>query len=186
VQYVAHDEIVAEDVRRDAGCRGSLRSRASPRTSPRSRSLNLGRHLVVRATGTDPPGRTGTLGDPDLDAVVAADARDLLALVKNSTLRYGDSGQRLGEGLEIFVESFAPPPRMLVFGAIDFAAALSTVGAFLGYRVTVCDARVTFAAPAAFPLPTRWSPTGRTTTSDKRPTVASWTPGQCSVYSPTT
>ncbi|ONI74352.1 XshC-Cox1 family protein [Kribbella sp. ALI-6-A] len=112
----------------------------------------LGRHLVVRPAGAEPPpGGTGTLGDPCLDAVVTADARGLLALGKNSTLRYGDSGQRLGEGLEIFVESFAPPPRMLVFGAIDFAAALSTAGAFLGYRVTVCDARAIFATPARFP-----------------------------------
>jgi xanthine dehydrogenase accessory factor len=46
---------------------------------------------------------------------------------------------------------FAPPPRMLVFGAIDFAAAVARIGAFLGYRVTVCDARPVFATPARFP-----------------------------------
>jgi xanthine dehydrogenase accessory factor len=49
------------------------------------------------------------------------------------------------------VQSFAPPPRMLVFGAIDFAAAVARVGKFLGYRVTVCDARAVFATPRRFP-----------------------------------
>ena len=40
---------------------------------------------------------------------------------------------------------------MLVFGAIDFAAAVARVGAFLGYHVTVCDARPVFATPTRFP-----------------------------------
>ena len=51
----------------------------------------------------------------------------------------------------VFVQSFAPPPRMLVFGAIDFAAAVARAGKFLGYRVTVCDARPVFATAARFP-----------------------------------
>ena len=53
--------------------------------------------------------------------------------------------------LSVFVQSFAPPPRMLVFGAIDFAAAVARIGKFLGYRVTVCDARPVFATTASFP-----------------------------------
>jgi xanthine dehydrogenase accessory factor len=64
--------------------------------------------------------------------------------------RYGTGGERLGGELPVFVNSFAPPPRMLVFGAIDFAAAVARVGKFLGYRVTVCDARGVFATPARF------------------------------------
>ena len=51
----------------------------------------------------------------------------------------------------MFVESFAPPPRMIVFGAIDFAAAVAKMGNFLGYRVTVCDARPVFATASRFP-----------------------------------
>ena len=66
-------------------------------------------------------------------------------------LTYGPDGQRRGEGMEVFVASHAPRPRMLVFGAIDFAAAVAQQGAFLGYRVTVCDARPVFATPARFP-----------------------------------
>ena len=66
-------------------------------------------------------------------------------------LTYGVDGQRRGEGLSVFVESFAPPPRMIVFGAIDFAAACAKIGTFLGYRVTVCDARPVFATASRFP-----------------------------------
>src|SRR5258708_20726769 len=53
--------------------------------------------------------------------------------------------------MEVLVASYAPRPRMLVFGAIDFAAALARQGSFLGYRVTVCDARSVFATRARFP-----------------------------------
>ncbi|MDN5789980.1 MAG: XdhC family protein, partial [Micrococcales bacterium] len=64
---------------------------------------------------------------------------------------YGPDGERRGEGMRVFVASFAPKPRMLVFGAIDFAAAVAKVGAFLGYVVTVCDARPVFATKTRFP-----------------------------------
>jgi xanthine dehydrogenase accessory factor len=53
--------------------------------------------------------------------------------------------------MRVFVQSFAPKPRMLVFGAIDFAAAVARVGSFLGYHVTVCDARPVFATKTRFP-----------------------------------
>ena len=65
--------------------------------------------------------------------------------------RYGEHGERRGDELSIFVNSFAPAPRMLVFGAIDFAAAVARVGKFLGYHVTVCDARKVFATASRFP-----------------------------------
>ena len=93
----------------------------------------------------------GSLGSARADAAVTDDARGLLALGRSEVLKYGPDGQRLGEGMEVFVSSYAPRPRMLVFGAIDFAAALAQQGSFLGYRVTVCDARPVFATPARFP-----------------------------------
>ncbi|HET7857360.1 MAG TPA: XdhC/CoxI family protein [Gaiellaceae bacterium] len=52
---------------------------------------------------------------------------------------------------ELFVSSFAPRPNMYVFGAVDHAAAVAQVGRFLGYRVTVCDARARFATAERFP-----------------------------------
>ncbi len=93
----------------------------------------------------------GTTGSPRLDDAVRDDVRGLLDAGRNATLHYGVDGQRRGEGLDVFVESFAPPPRMIVFGAIDFAAAVAQMGSFLGYRVTVCDARPVFATASRFP-----------------------------------
>ena len=53
--------------------------------------------------------------------------------------------------MRVFCAAYAPKPRMLVFGAIDFAAAVARLGAFLGYHVTVCDARPVFATVSRFP-----------------------------------
>ena len=109
----------------------------------------VGRRLVIRPDAGKPA--AGSLGSARADAAVADDARGLLAVGRSEVLEYGPDGQRLGEGMEVFVSSYAPRPRMLVFGAIDFAAALARQGSFLGYRVTVCDARAVFATPVRFP-----------------------------------
>ncbi|WP_304454204.1 XdhC/CoxI family protein [Nocardiopsis sp. YSL2] len=79
------------------------------------------------------------------------DVRGMLAQGSTGVLRYGADGQRRGDELEVFVQSFTPAPRMLVFGAIDFAAAVADLGTYLGYRVTVCDARPVFATRRRFP-----------------------------------
>jgi xanthine dehydrogenase accessory factor len=86
-----------------------------------------------------------------LDEAVDEDVRGMLAQGVTGVRRYGEHGERLGDELAVFVNSFAPPPRMLVFGAIDFAAAVARVGKFLGYHVTVCDARPVFATRSRFP-----------------------------------
>jgi xanthine dehydrogenase accessory factor len=106
----------------------------------------LGKRLVLW------PDRTsGTLGLQRLDDAVADDARGMLAAGRTATLAFGHDGERRGDELTLFVSSFAPPARMVVFGAIDFAAACARVGSFLGYRVTVCDARPVFATARRFP-----------------------------------
>ncbi len=106
----------------------------------------LGRRLVIGPESAD-----GSLGSRRADDAVTDDARGLLAAGRSEVLTYGPDGQRRGEGMEVFVASHAPRPRMLVFGAIDFAAAVAQQGSFLGYRVTVCDARPVFATSARFP-----------------------------------
>ena len=119
----------------------------------------LGRRLVVHPEvpqGADAgeradAGPTGSLGSERADAAVTDDARGLLALGRTETLTYGPDGERRGEGMRVFVAAYAPRPRMLVFGAIDFAAAVANVGSFLGYHVTVCDARPVFATASRFP-----------------------------------
>ncbi|MER6328721.1 XdhC/CoxI family protein [Streptomyces sp. NPDC001034] len=98
-----------------------------------------------------PSGAEGTLGDARLDSAVAERARGLLARGSTAVVRMGRAGEERRDDVAVFVESFAPPPRMLVFGAIDFASAVARIGKFLGYHVTVCDARPVFATRRRFP-----------------------------------
>jgi xanthine dehydrogenase accessory factor len=98
-----------------------------------------------------PDRSAGSLGLDRLDEAVDDDARGMLAQGATGIRRYGRHGERRLDELVVFVHSFAPPPRMLVFGAIDFAAAVARVGKFLGYHVTVCDARPVFATAKRFP-----------------------------------
>lgn len=110
----------------------------------------LGRRIVIRPDEpTTAPGPS--LGSARMDDAVRDDALGLLVSGHHGTLTYGPDGERRGEGMRVFVWAFAPAPRMLVFGAIDFAAAVARVGGFLGYRVTVCDARPVFATTSRFP-----------------------------------
>src|SRR5918993_3660731 len=100
----------------------------------------------------------GTLGDPDLDRVVGRDAMAELEAARSGVRHYGPQGQTTPEDLEdsplirVFVESYAPPPQMWIFGAVDFTAALAKVAKVLGYRVVVCDAREIFATRRRFPM----------------------------------
>lgn len=106
----------------------------------------VGAHLVVW------PHRTaGSLGSGRLNEAVADDAQGMLDQGMTGVRRYGVDGERRLDELEVFVQAFAPRPRMLVFGATDFAAALVRIGAYLGYHVTVCDARPVFATRRRFP-----------------------------------
>ncbi|MFI7499784.1 XdhC family protein [Streptomyces sp. NPDC049687] len=125
----------------------------------------VGRALLVRPDGRAekrPDGRRhdGSYGGsyeggfgahPELDRTVAAEAGAFLDAGRTGTLEIGEEGSRCGAPLTVLVESSVPAPRMIVFGAIDFASALVRVGKFLGFHVTVCDARPVFATKARFP-----------------------------------
>ncbi|MFF2304836.1 XdhC family protein [Streptomyces sp. NPDC058128] len=108
----------------------------------------MGRAILVRPDGSY-DGKLG--GHPELDRTAAGEARAMLDAGRTGTVEIGEDGSRCGQPLTLLVESSVPAPRMIVFGAIDFAAALVRVGKFLGYHVTVCDARPVFATPARFP-----------------------------------
>ncbi|MFI1209698.1 XdhC family protein [Streptomyces sp. NPDC020802] len=118
----------------------------------------LGKALLVHADGSY-EGSYGSGPGPDrteldrtaLDRTAAAEARAMLDAGRTGTLDLAEDGSRCPGGLTLLVESSVPPPRMIVFGAIDFAAALVRAGKFLGYHVTVCDARPVFATRARFP-----------------------------------
>jgi xanthine dehydrogenase accessory factor len=93
----------------------------------------------------------GTLGVEGLDVAVVDDARGLLEQGQTGTRHYGPSGERRLDDVAVFISSYTPPPQLLVFGAIDFAGAVARLGVYLGYRVTVCDARPVFATRKRFP-----------------------------------
>ncbi|WP_051744347.1 XdhC family protein [Streptomyces yerevanensis] len=114
----------------------------------------VGRTLHVPDEGP----HDGTLGEESEDRAVVAHARALLRAGRTARIEAGGGGEAesLGDGtcprqLTVLVHVHAPRPRMLIFGAIDFAAALSQAGSFLGYHVTVCDARPVFTTTARFP-----------------------------------
>jgi xanthine dehydrogenase accessory factor len=106
----------------------------------------IGQHLLI-----EPTEHRGSLTSGALEAVVVDGARRLLAAGETQVLHYGEDGRRPGDEVAVFVHSFVPAPRMIVFGAVEFGAALAQIGAYLGYRVTVCDAREIFATPSRFP-----------------------------------
>ena len=107
-----------------------------------------GRKLLVHRDA--PP--IGSLGNDDLDRVVARDALGELEAGRSLVRHYGEHGEAREETVAVFIESFAAPPQMVIFGAVDFTAALTRVAKILGYRVTVCDAREVFATKARFPF----------------------------------
>ena len=139
----AADEVEAVD---EAGRAGEEGLGAGPAALRNDRADTL-----AGSRGASSPAPETSLGSARADAAVLDDARGLLAQGRTGILSYGPDGERRGEGMRVFVASFAPKPRMLVFGAIDFAAAVARVGSFLGYYVTVCDARPVFATKTRFP-----------------------------------
>jgi xanthine dehydrogenase accessory factor len=115
---------------------------------------HVGAKLLV-APDSEP---VGDLGDPELTRIVARDTVAELEAGRSGIRNYGPQGQTTPEDLvntptvRVFVESWAPPPQMWIFGAVDFTAALAKVAKVLGYRVTVVDAREVFATRRRFPM----------------------------------
>jgi xanthine dehydrogenase accessory factor len=116
-----------------------------------------GEHVGTKLLVSPDEEPLGTLGHPELDRVVARDALAELEAGRTGVRHYGTEGQSNPdhpaiESVSVFVESWAPPPQMLIFGAVDFTAALAKVAKVLGYRVIVCDAREIFATRRRFPM----------------------------------
>ncbi|MFJ2775785.1 XdhC family protein [Kitasatospora sp. NPDC087315] len=124
----------------------------------------VGAALAVTADtrhGSLSPARPAAHRLTALERAITAEARAMLDAGRTGRVVLGLDGRPCGErepatvreqgSVTVFVESCVPPPRMLVFGAIDFAAAVVRIGKFLGYHVTVCDARPVFATERRFP-----------------------------------
>jgi xanthine dehydrogenase accessory factor len=103
-----------------------------------------GQHLTM-----DEAGLVASPAGPEYDVSVLS---RMSALLNRSATELHAADPVTGpQSASVFLQSFAPPPRMIVFGAVDFAAAVATIGKFLGYDVTVCDARAVFTTQARFP-----------------------------------
>jgi xanthine dehydrogenase accessory factor len=93
----------------------------------------------------------GSLGGTELlDHNVARDMQGDLREGMTVLRRFGPHGETLSSELRVQVRSFAVSPRMLIFGAIDFSAALAPMAKQLGYAVTICDPRKSFVRAARF------------------------------------
>jgi xanthine dehydrogenase accessory factor len=93
----------------------------------------------------------GGLGHTELlDTSVARDARGFLDEGRSAIRQYSAKGETMGADLRVAIRAFASPPKMVVFGAIDFSAALAASAREIGYRVTIVDAREAFAASSRF------------------------------------
>ena len=108
----------------------------------------VGESLIVKLNGD----HSLSFSDRNLARVVTRDAKAFLEAGVTTTRHYGASGEANQDDLEVFIESFVPAPRLVIFGAVDFTAALAAAGKLLGYHVTVCDAREVFSTPARFPM----------------------------------
>jgi xanthine dehydrogenase accessory factor len=93
----------------------------------------------------------GSLGPLELlDRNVSREAAGLMEEGKTTIRRFGADGATLGDDLPVHVRAYAPPPQMVIFGAIDFSAALAAFASRIGYRVLICDARDRFTRSRRF------------------------------------
>lgn len=99
----------------------------------------------------DGDGVLGDLGSPGLNFAVEGEARALLSAAQSTRRSFGPDGEPTSTETDVFIQTFAPKPDMYVFGAIDFSRAMATLGKYLGYRVTVVDARPIFATKQRIP-----------------------------------
>ena len=98
-----------------------------------------------------PDGVVGGLGVVELlDRSVERDARGQLDEGVSRIRRYGTGGEVMGSEVPVYIQAFATPPRMVIFGAIDFSAELASVASDVGYNVTICDAREPFVQSPRF------------------------------------
>lgn len=109
---------------------------------------SAGAKAAVTSTGQV----VGSLGSGELDRVAARDALDELGTGRNAIRKYDQRGEARESTVAVFIESFAPSPRMIIFGAVDFTAALAVAAKPLGFHVIVCDAREVFTTEARFPM----------------------------------
>jgi xanthine dehydrogenase accessory factor len=100
---------------------------------------DTGAKLLVQTDGST----SGGLGDPELDRAAVAAAEELMWAERSELREVGD--------VSLFVDVTAPAPRLVIFGAVDYAAALCRLARAAGWRPYVCDPRSQFATAERFP-----------------------------------
>lgn len=104
-----------------------------------------GRKMAVNGERT-----VGALGLEQLDHSVRRDALGCLDQGLTTIRSYSASGEVMGSDIRVYIQGFAAPPHMVIFGAIDFSVAAATLAREVGYRVTICDARHPFISSSRF------------------------------------
>ena len=123
------------DLTREGG-RGAL---VTVVEAPEGAAATVGAKLLVRADGS----MAGSLGDADLDARARAHGDELMWAERSELRPDGD--------VSLFVDVTAPPPRLVLFGAVDFARELCRMARAAGWRPYVVDPRGRFATQERFP-----------------------------------
>jgi xanthine dehydrogenase accessory factor len=113
--------------------------------------MRLDAPFAGRVMTVDERGTAGTLGSIRLDAAIREELEASGEHPQAKIRNFGAHGEPLRREATVFVQTIAPKPDMFVFGAVDFSRAMASIGRFLGYRVTVVDARPVFATAARIP-----------------------------------
>jgi xanthine dehydrogenase accessory factor len=106
--------------------------------------------LKGRRVAVDSERTAGQLGLGQLDHSVTRDALGCLDQGLTTIRSYSASGEVMGSDISVYIQGFASPPQMIIFGAIDFSVAVATLAREVGYRVTICDARKPFVSSSRF------------------------------------
>jgi xanthine dehydrogenase accessory factor len=97
-----------------------------------------------------PDATIGQIGPEQLEQSVTRDALGCLDQGLSAVRTYSASGETMGSDIRVYIQGFATPPQMVIFGAIDFSAAVARLAGQVGYRVTICDARAPFLSSPRF------------------------------------
>jgi xanthine dehydrogenase accessory factor len=139
-------ELGGEDESLLAAVEGAIAERRPVAIATLIEGEGSGARLVVTEGG-----RLGGLGHGErLDRAVERDAEGCLAHGFSTVRSYGSAGEVMGDELRVFVHAHASPAQMVIFGAIDFSAAVAAYAKPLGYEVTICDARKPFLSGSRF------------------------------------
>src|SRR5579884_1132836 len=123
---------------------------ALERDAPVALATVLDGDLSGRKIAVEADRAVGELGIERLEQSVRRDALGCLEQGLSAIRSYSAAGEVMGDDIRVYIQGFASPPQMVIFGAIDFSVAVATLAREVGYRVTICDARKPFVSSSRF------------------------------------